>query len=56
MRLFLLGLITLFTLLTLWITIANSVQMDNIEDLVLDMYNKDCLYCTRNGLSESVDG
>lgn len=39
----------------LLLQLATSCQMDDIEDKIDRMYNKDCLYCSRRGIVDSMD-
>jgi hypothetical protein len=45
----------LVTLLILAFEITNSEQLDAIEDHILQVYNNDCLYCSRRGIVDAMD-
>ena len=39
----------------LLLQLATSCQMDDIEDKIDRIYDKDCLYCSRRGIVDSMD-
>lgn len=39
----------------LLLQLATSCQLDDVEDKIDRMYNKDCLYCSRRGIVDSMD-